>query len=61
MEILPPGLFAGNDEELMKEAIEYRKWAGHFLSPDDAYRLGTQVKTFELRFRKHLRKCNGIG
>ncbi|MBN2597879.1 MAG: PLP-dependent transferase [Marinifilaceae bacterium] len=47
------GVICGNDEELMKEAIEYRKWAGHFLSPDDAYRLGTQVKSFELRFRKH--------
>jgi len=47
------GVICGNDEELMKEAIEYRKWAGHFLSPDDAYRLGTQLKSFELRFQKH--------
>jgi cystathionine beta-lyase/cystathionine gamma-synthase len=47
------GVICGNDEELMKEAIEYRKWTGHFLSPDDAYRLGTQLKSFELRFQKH--------
>ena len=47
------GVICGNDEELMKEAIEYRKWAGHFLSPDDAYRLGTQLKSFDLRFKQH--------
>jgi cystathionine beta-lyase/cystathionine gamma-synthase len=47
------GVICGNDEELMKEAIEYRKWAGHFLSPDDAYRLGSQLKSFELRFKQH--------
>lgn len=47
------GVICGNDKDLMKEAIEYRKWAGHFLSPDDAYRLGTQLKTFELRFKQH--------
>lgn len=49
------GVICGNSKDLMKEAIEYRKWAGHFLSPDDAYRLGTQLKTFELRFKQH---CN---
>jgi len=47
------GVICGNDETLLKEAIEYRKWAGHFLSPDDAYRLGTQLKSFDLRFQKH--------
>jgi len=47
------GVICGNDEILLKEAIEYRKWAGHFLSPDDAYRLGTQLKSFDLRFQKH--------
>jgi len=51
------GVICGNDEELMKEAIEYRKWAGHFLSPDDAYRLGTQLKSFELRFDKHCKNA----
>lgn len=47
------GVICGNDKNLMREAIEYRKWAGHFLSPDDAYRLGSQLKTFHLRFRQH--------
>ncbi|MRT91718.1 PLP-dependent aspartate aminotransferase family protein [Ancylomarina sp. 16SWW S1-10-2] len=47
------GVICGNNKELMKEAIEYRKLTGHFISPDDAYRLGTQLKSFELRFQKH--------
>lgn len=47
------GVICGNDPELLKEALEYRKWAGHFISPDDAYRLGSQLKSFELRFQKH--------
>jgi cystathionine beta-lyase/cystathionine gamma-synthase len=42
----------GNDETLMQKAIEYRKWVGHMLSADDAYRLGTQMKTFRLRFER---------
>lgn len=49
------GVICGNDPELLKEAIEYRKWVGHFLSPDDAHRLGDQLKTFSIRFQKH---CN---
>jgi len=47
------GVICGNDPGLLKEAIEYRKWAGHFLSPDDAHRLGDQLKTFNIRFQKH--------
>ncbi|MCK5820412.1 MAG: PLP-dependent transferase [Bacteroidales bacterium] len=47
------GVICGNNPELLKEAIEYRKWAGHFLSPDDAHRLGDQLKTFTIRFQKH--------
>lgn len=47
------GVICGNNSELLKEAIEYRKWAGHYISPDDAYRLGTQLKTFNIRFKKH--------
>lgn len=46
------GVLCGNDNELMKQALEYRKFTGHMLSPDDAYRLNTQLKTFELRFQK---------
>ncbi|RUT79261.1 trans-sulfuration enzyme family protein [Ancylomarina longa] len=54
------GVLCGNDMDLLKEAIEYRKWAGHFLSPDDAYRLGTQLKTFPLRFQKHCQNAMAI-
>jgi cystathionine beta-lyase/cystathionine gamma-synthase len=46
------GVLCGNDRDLMKSAIEYRKTVGHMLSPDDAYRLNTQIQSFELRFRK---------
>jgi cystathionine beta-lyase/cystathionine gamma-synthase len=45
------GVLCGNDKEIMKSAIEYRKFVGHMLSPDDAYRLQTQLLSFELRFR----------
>ncbi|MCD6347381.1 MAG: aminotransferase class I/II-fold pyridoxal phosphate-dependent enzyme [Bacteroidales bacterium] len=47
------GVVCGDDSGLLKEAIEYRKWAGHYLSPDDAHRLGDQLKTFTMRFQKH--------
>lgn len=46
------GVVCGNDVSLMKMCIEYRKFVGHMISPDDAYRLNTQIKTFELRFRQ---------
>ena len=36
----------------MQSAVEYRKYVGHMLSPDDAYRLQTQMASFELRFRQ---------
>jgi len=44
------GVLCGNNEDIMKSAIEYRKFIGHTLSADDAYRLHTQVQTFRLRF-----------
>jgi cystathionine beta-lyase/cystathionine gamma-synthase len=47
------GVLCGNDTQLEKDAIEYRKFVGHMLSADDAYRLGTQLRTFELRFHRH--------
>lgn len=50
---LTAGVVCGNDIDLMTEAIEYRKWVGHMLSPDDCYRLETQLKTFDLRIKKH--------
>lgn len=54
------GVICGNSNDLLKKAIEYRKWVGHFLSPDDAYRLGTQVKTFNLRFKQHCKNAMDI-
>jgi cystathionine beta-lyase/cystathionine gamma-synthase len=52
---LTAGVICGNDKMIMHSAIEYRKFVGHMLSPDDAYRLQTQIQSFELRFR---RQCN---
>ncbi len=49
---LTAGVLCGNDKELMKSAIEYRKFVGHLLSADDAYRLHTQIQSFRLRFRQ---------
>ena len=43
------GVICGNDEELRKEATNYRKFIGHMLSADDAYRLTTQMESFALR------------
>ena len=47
---LTAGVICGNDEEIMREAVAYRKFVGHMLSPDDAYRLNTQLLSFPLRF-----------
>ena len=49
---LTAGVICGNDRSLMQKAIEYRKFVGHMLSPDDAYRLETQIASFELRFSR---------
>jgi len=49
------GAICGNERSLMQEALEYRKLVGHMLSPDDAYRLQTQLLSFRLRFEK---QCN---
>jgi cystathionine beta-lyase/cystathionine gamma-synthase len=49
---LTAGVICGNDIKIMQSAIEYRKFVGHILSPDDAYRLQTQIQTFELRFSR---------
>ncbi|MCA1755888.1 MAG: aminotransferase class V-fold PLP-dependent enzyme [Bacteroidales bacterium] len=46
------GAICGNDMELMKKAIEYRKYTGHMISPDDAYRLHTQMQSFRIRFKR---------
>jgi cystathionine beta-lyase/cystathionine gamma-synthase len=49
---LTAGVICGNDKKIMHSAIEYRKFVGHMLSPDDAYRLHTQMQSFELRFSR---------
>jgi cystathionine beta-lyase/cystathionine gamma-synthase len=49
---LTAGVVCGNDPELRKAMVEYRKFIGHMLSPDDAYRLNTQIKTFDLRVKQ---------
>jgi cystathionine beta-lyase/cystathionine gamma-synthase len=49
---LSAGVICGNDHKIMTSAIEYRKFVGHMLSPDDAYRLQTQIQSFELRFSR---------
>ena len=49
---LTAGVLCGNDNTIMKSASEYRKFVGHMLSPDDAYRLQTQIQSFELRFSR---------
>ena len=49
---LTAGVICGNDPGIMQAAIEYRKFVGHTLSPDDAYRLQTQIQSFELRFSR---------
>jgi len=46
------GVVCGNDDALRQAAMAYRKFVGLILSPDDAYRLGTQLKTFDLRVAK---------
>ncbi len=54
------GVVCGNSNKLMQKAIEYRKLVGHLISPDDAYRLGNQVKTFDLRFSKQCATANKL-
>ena len=49
---LTAGLICGNDPELRKAIMAYRKFIGNVLSPDDAYRLHTQALTFDLRFAR---------
>jgi cystathionine beta-lyase/cystathionine gamma-synthase len=46
------GVLCGNNSELLRDAINYRKLVGHLLSPDDAYRLHTQIQSFNLRFKQ---------
>lgn len=54
------GIICGNDKSLMKSAVEYRKYIGHMLSADDAYRLTTNMKTFALRFAQQCRNASRL-
>jgi len=54
---LTAGAVCGNDLRLLEDALEYRKLVGHMLSPDDANRLESQVKTFNLRFDKQCKNA----
>jgi cystathionine beta-lyase/cystathionine gamma-synthase len=49
---LTAGVLCGNEKSIMQSAIEYRKSVGHMLSPDDAYRLQTQIQSLGLRFKR---------
>ena len=57
---LSAGVICGNDEAIMSSAIEYRKFVGHMLSPDDAYRLQTQIQSFELRFSRQCENASRL-
>jgi cystathionine beta-lyase/cystathionine gamma-synthase len=46
------GVICGNDKKIMQDCLEYRKLVGHMISPDDAYRLQTQMESFGLRFSR---------
>ncbi|HKL66278.1 MAG TPA: PLP-dependent aspartate aminotransferase family protein [Bacteroidales bacterium] len=54
------GAICGNDKQLLKDAVEYRKYTGHMISPDDAYRLNTQMKSFSLRFDRQCSNAAAI-
>jgi len=54
------GVLCGNDDETMKAAINYRKFIGHMISADDAYRLHDQIQTFELRFVQQCKNAAAI-
>lgn len=57
---LTAGVICGNDKSIMQSAIEYRKFIGHMISPDDAYRLQTQIQSFELRFTRQCENASKI-
>lgn len=57
---LTAGVICGNDSKIMHSAIEYRKFVGHTLSADDAYRLQTQAQTFELRFARQCSNASAL-
>jgi cystathionine beta-lyase/cystathionine gamma-synthase len=54
------GVLYGNRQDLLYEALEYRKWSGHMLSPDDASRLGTQLETFHIRYSRQIENAGRL-
>ena len=54
------GVICGNDESFLHQAVEYRKLIGHMISPDDAYRLQTQLVTFGLRFPRQCSNATAL-
>lgn len=57
---LTAGVICGNDLALKEEVLKYRKAVGCILSPDDAYRLGTQLVTFDLRFARQCENASKL-
>jgi len=57
---LTAGVICGNDNALMQSAVEYRKFVGHMLSPDDAYRLQTQMSSAALRFDRQCSNASSV-
>jgi cystathionine beta-lyase/cystathionine gamma-synthase len=57
---LTAGVICGNEKKIMQSAIEYRKFVGHMLSPDDAYRLQTHIQTFKLRFSRQCENASKL-
>jgi cystathionine beta-lyase/cystathionine gamma-synthase len=57
---LTAGVICGNDEELMHSAIEYKKFIGHMISPDDAYRLQTHLHTFKMRYNRQCENASKL-
>jgi cystathionine beta-lyase/cystathionine gamma-synthase len=54
------GVICGNDPTLGEQCLEYRKYVGHMLSPDDAYRLGNALHTFNIRMEKHCENAHRL-
>ena len=54
------GVTCGNDPEIRRRALSYRKLVGSILSPDDAYRLGTQIMSFNLRIQKQCENAHKL-
>jgi cystathionine beta-lyase/cystathionine gamma-synthase len=54
------GVVCGNDSRILKKAINYRKYIGHMISADDAYRLHDQIQTFGLRFFQQCKNAEAV-